>query len=404
MQNHNYNIWWGPPRKFTERLRERKISWLELFFDLVYAIVISRTTHGLAVDTTPAGMLDYAYLIVIIFWGWYNGSQYHDLHGSGGIRTRFMTLWQMMIVAALAVTLNSPADKILSRATIAIAVLQFYITYLWWSVGLYDKNHRKYNLPYTICFLAALGLIILTLFIPQPYKRILFWVTVALNFIPPFISSKILKRHQEDFSLSSSMIERLGAFTIIVFGEAILGVINGMNNFTDLSMVEWVCFGLGILIVFALWWIFFALIADHDSVGGLAEGSVVVLIYIITLGSLGMIGACFPGVMLELKASASDHLSLSRIFYGGSVSFFLLSIVSISQFLVYPHEYHSIKPRYQGILVTMAVISLCITFLLPSLSLQAYLLCIFALLFVIIVFMTNRWFRIELQRMQKSEQ
>src|SRR5579863_8792365 len=170
----NYNIWWGPPRKFSSHFEERKISWLELFFDLVYAIVISRTTHWLAVNNTPGGILDYAYLIIIVFWGWYNGSQYYDIHGTPGIRTRLMTLWQMMAVAALAVTLYSPSDKAVGGATIAIAALQFFITYLWWSVGIYDKKYRKYNMPFTICYLAAFVLIIITLFIPQPYQRILF--------------------------------------------------------------------------------------------------------------------------------------------------------------------------------------------------------------------------------------
>ncbi|HZX59822.1 MAG TPA: low temperature requirement protein A, partial [Mucilaginibacter sp.] len=274
MQKQHNNIWWGPPREFSNQVEERKISWLELFFDLVYAVVISRTTHGLAVNNTTGGILDYAYLIIIVFWGWYNGSQYYDLHGTTGIRTRLMTLWQMMAVAALAVTLYSSPDKAVGRATIAIALLQFFITYLWWSVGIYDKKHRKYNIPYTVCYLIAFGLIIATLFVPQPYKRLLFWITLVLNYLPPFIASKILKRHNSDFSLSPSMIERLGLFTIIVFGEAILGVVNGLNLFGDLTLTVWLCFGLGILIVFSLWWIFFSLIADRQSQNGLAKGTV----------------------------------------------------------------------------------------------------------------------------------
>ena len=289
-----YNIWWGPPRKFSNHIEERKISWLELFFDLVYAIVISRTTHWLAVNNTAGGILDYAYLIIIVFWGWYNGSQYYDLHGTPGIRTRLMTLWQMMAVAALAVTLYSPSDKAVGRATIAIAALQYFITYLWWSVGIYDKKYRKYNMPFTICYLAAFVLIIITLFIPQPYMRILFWITLVLNFVPPFISSRILKENNSEYSLSSSMIERLGLFTIIVFGEAILGVVNGMNSVIDLNSTAWLCFGLGILIVFSLWWIFFSLIADRQSQSGLVKGSIISMIYIITLASLGMIGASVP--------------------------------------------------------------------------------------------------------------
>ena len=398
-----YNIWWGPPRKFSNHFEERKISWLELFFDLVYAIVISRTTHWLAVNNTPGGILDYAYLIIIVFWGWYNGSQYYDLHGTPGIRTRLMTLWQMMAVAALAVTLYSPSDKAVGGATIAIAVLQFFITYLWWSVGIYDKKHRKYNTPYTVCYLAAFVLIIATLFIPQPYKRILFWITLVLNFVPPFISSRILKEHNSDFSLSSSMIERLGLFTIIVFGEAILGVINGMNNVIDSNTTAWLCFGLGILVVFSLWWIFFALIADRNSQKGLVKGTFISMIYIVTLASLGMIGASFPGLMNDLKPGANEIVSASRTIFSISIALFLFSIVMLSRHLVYPKEYHGGKRPIQLLLLCAGLLSLAVTILLPALSLILYLLCIFLLLVFIIVIITRSWFRIELKRLEANE-
>ena len=217
------NIWWGPPKMFSTRFEERKISWLELFYDLVYAIVISRATHYLALHPDSFGVLDYAYLFTMIFWGWLNGSQYYDLHGSPGIRTRFMTLWQMLAVATLAVTLDSPLDQMIYRATISIAIMQAFITYLWWSVGIYDKDHRRLNVPYTVCYLAAFALIIATLYIPLPYKRIVFWITLVLNYMPSFITRRRMEKKNIDFSLSSSMVERLGAFTIILFGEAILG-------------------------------------------------------------------------------------------------------------------------------------------------------------------------------------
>jgi len=402
MQKRHNNIWWGPPRKFSTQSEERKISWLELFFDLVYAIVISRTTHWLAVNNTPGGILDYAYLIVIVFWGWYNGSQYYDMHGTPGIRTRLMTLWQMVAVAALAVTLYNPSDKAVGGATIAIAILQFFITYLWWSVGIYDKKHRRYNMPYTICYLAAFALIVITLFIPQPYKRILFWITLVLNFVPPFISSRILKEHSSDFSLSTSMIERLGLFTIIVFGEAILGVINGMNNVTDLNTTAWLCFGLGILVVFSLWWIFFSLIADRNSQRGLVKGTVISMIYIVTLASLGMIGASFPGLMNDLKPGANDVLSASRLIFSISIALFLFSIVMLSRHLVYPNEYQSRKRPIQLLLLSAGLVCLAVTILMPALSLILYLLCIFLLLVFIIVIITRSWFRIELKRLQEN--
>ncbi|HET7116096.1 MAG TPA: low temperature requirement protein A, partial [Hanamia sp.] len=79
--NLSSKSWWGAPKKFSTQKVERKISWLELFYDLVYVIAISTITHYVAQQFSINALLDYFYLFVIIFWGWLNGSLYHDLHG-----------------------------------------------------------------------------------------------------------------------------------------------------------------------------------------------------------------------------------------------------------------------------------------------------------------------------------
>src|SRR4029078_12623190 len=127
----------------------------ELFYDLVYVIAISKIAHHLAAHFSFSGLLDYIYFFTMIFWGWLNGSLYHDLHGNEGLRTRLMTLWQMMIIAALAITIDHPTGKPYFNTTIVLMIMQLYITYMWWSVGIYDKSHRQYNKPYAIVYLLA---------------------------------------------------------------------------------------------------------------------------------------------------------------------------------------------------------------------------------------------------------
>ncbi|PQJ12073.1 hypothetical protein CJD36_009805 [Flavipsychrobacter stenotrophus] len=390
MAIHN-SIWWGAPKKFTTRAAERKISWLELFYDLVYVIVISRTTQLLVQHTSVVGFIDYLYMFAIIFWGWYNGSQYYDLHGTPGVRTRFMTLWQMVAVAALAVTLGSQPDKLIFRSTISLAFLQLFITYLWWSVGIYDKEHRKLNVPYTVCYLISLALIICSLFAPATEKRVILWLALLLNYLPPFLAFRRYPERANDFSLSSSMVERLGLMVIIVFGEAILGVINCIGPLDEISPQVWLCFGLGILITFALWWIFFALIADRESKPGYAAGMTMSVIYIPLIASLGIAGAYFPGVMHQ-PASA---LNVPRGMYATGISFFLLSTSALSCFLEYPAEYHGARKLLRVLLFITGAIILGITLLLPWLPLIAYLLGIFVALLFVIVIITNTWVRVE---------
>ena len=398
----NTSIWWGPPRKFSRLFEERRISWLELFYDLVYVIVISKATHRLAAHPGWDGLGDYLYLFVMIFWGWANGSLYHDLHGSPGIRTRFMTLWQMVAVAALAVTLDGPPDKLIVHGTIALVVLQGFITYLWWSVGIYDKEHRKLNLPYTYCYLGAMFSMFATLFVPPVFQRILFAVILLLNFLPPFLGARRFQVNQSDFSLSKSMMERLGLLTIIVFGEAILGVIGGTSALMTVNWNVWFSFGLGILVVFGLWWIFFALVADRDNKEGFIKGQLLLLLFIPTLASLGMTGASFPGVMAGILQPENHDVMISRVLFGAGVTIFLWSITAISLFLKYPSDYDHAKKIMQPLLILSGGLVFLITMVMLQLQVIIFLLGVFVILFIIIFVIMRGWYQVELKHMREE--
>ena len=398
-----YNVWWGPPKKFTTRIDARKISWLELFYDLVYVIAISRVTHLFAAHPGLSGLLDYAFLFAIIFWGWVNGSLYYDLHGTPGIRTRFMTLWQMMAISALVICLDSPPETMVFNTTVALMVLQIFIIYLWWSVGIYDKAHRVYNKPYTVCFLLATALLGTTLFMESPWNKVVAWIALVLDFVPPFIANVILRRRNQDFTMSSNMAERLGLFTIIVFGECVLGVINGITNLHELNVQTWLNFGLGILIVFALWWIFFSIVADRESRPGFLNATLIEITYIPTMASLGLIGASLPGLFLHFSDASDPEGALLRQFLGPALCCFLAGITLLSFLLQYGDAFAHAKKKMRRLLLGTGLALMLLTIFFPGISLPAYLLSVFIFLLVIIVVMTRIWFAVQLRMMGGEE-
>jgi len=75
-ERHKNLSWWGPPKKFDERKNERKISWLELFYDLVYVAAIAQITHHLSNHLSWHELLYSFLLFSLIFWSWINGSQW----------------------------------------------------------------------------------------------------------------------------------------------------------------------------------------------------------------------------------------------------------------------------------------------------------------------------------------
>ena len=64
-----------PPRPHGEVIEDRTVSFLELFFDLVYVVLIGQIAHTLAEDVSWSGVLDFVVVFGLIWIGWFNGAR-----------------------------------------------------------------------------------------------------------------------------------------------------------------------------------------------------------------------------------------------------------------------------------------------------------------------------------------
>ena len=116
-----FRRWWRPPRRTRDGEEERRVTYLELFYDLVYVVVIAEIAHALATQVDSRGVLQAAFLFVLVWVAWYNGAMYHDLHGHNDVRTRVFTFGQMFTVAAMAVFALIVSER--RQVTFAAAIL-----------------------------------------------------------------------------------------------------------------------------------------------------------------------------------------------------------------------------------------------------------------------------------------
>lgn len=385
------NNWWGAPKKLSEQQQDRKVSWLELFYDLVYVIAIAKITTHFYEHVDVTGFLNYLFFFSIIFWSWLNGSLYHDIHESEGLRTKLMTLWQILIVAGLVITIDSKPEDILFNVTIALLVMQLFITYLWWSIRFYDPSHKRLNLPYTFLYLSASLLLFISLGLSPFYARILLISALILNVLPPFVSSKVHKKKPVHFSLSSTMSERLGLFAIILFGEVISSIVNGIGQFHQFSFEIWLNFGLSVIIVFSLWWLFFTLISDRICKPGIVKSSIFELLYLPTLIALGLLSMSFKGIFKHHHLIGFNFLSLKEIL-GYSISLFLLGICFLSFLLEFSEQSEPLKKKVQLTLSFTSIFLILITLINTQVGLSIYLVIIFVVLVITIILLNLLWF------------
>src|SRR5579862_269898 len=383
--------WWRNSNERNANIDNRKISWLELIYDLIYVIAISKITHNLSMQLNIAGFLDYFYMLGLIYWGWLNGSAHHDLLGANDLRTIFLTIWQIVILSALIVTLNSPADKIYFNTTVVILIMQYYITYLWWSEGIYDKTNMHLNRYYTVIYSIAFALIFSTFFLHQPFLRIVFYLALLLNYLPPYFENRALKEKRFEYRLTNSMAERLGLFTIILFGEVMSGVIHGMSTFQNITFYRWRLFILSIFIVFTLWFIFFKMIGDKKVKKGFIRDNIYALLFLPVAMSLGIIGVAFEKIFITDNLDPKNGSTHMKIFLGIFICLFLSGSFFISTLIETPKSSPQARANTQKLLLGVIVFMIVTCGISQYLSLFGFLLMILFTLLLLPIAMLMFW-------------
>ena len=247
-----------PPRPHGEVIEHRTVSFLELFYDLVYVVLVAQIAHTLAEDVSWSGVLDFAVVFGLIWIGWFNGAQFHELHGREDGRNRSFIFLQMGILTVLAVFTGHAASTDGEQFALTYAVLLAVLLWQWASV--YRTDAPEYR-PGAFRYLAGLVVSIAALLASSGMEdtaRLAVWAAVVVGSIAIVVF--YLLRFPDDslgIRATHSMVERYGLFIIIVLGEVVLGVVDGMLAVEDLDFRTVATGVLGLSIAFGFWWTYF---------------------------------------------------------------------------------------------------------------------------------------------------
>jgi low temperature requirement protein LtrA len=358
----NFRRWWQVPRDLSDRLQHRQVTFLELFYDLVYVVLIAELTHTLATAIDGQALLRFAFLFVIVWWAWLNGAVYHDIHGNNDIRTRVFTFLQMLTVASMAIFAHDAFGESASGFSLSYAAFQLILTYLWWRTGVYDENHRPLSTPYTVAFLFNTLLFIGSAFVPAPIRFYLWGLAVLISVSLPLLA---LRRGASDPAVqaqlelsratTASQIERFGLFTIIVLGEVIVAVVQGVAGHHHLTVEVGVIGGTGMLVAIGLWWLYFDFVSHRAP----RQDTLLLWIYAHLPVTAGIAAA--GAAVLNVVEHAGEALPIAvRWLLVGSIAASLLGIALLIHTLLNPERdprIHRVGLRVT-LLAALAIIAL----------------------------------------------
>jgi low temperature requirement protein LtrA len=350
---------WRPPRAHGEIETERRVSFLELFSDLVYVVVISQAASHLAGHLSLRAYLEFVVIFGVVWIAWANGTLYYELHGREDGRTRTFVFVQMAILALLAVFTGNAAGQTGSAFALVYAGFLVVMTWLWYTVRRQDRpEYMAITARYLAAMVVSLVVIAASVVLPTD-ARLVAWAGFVIGWLAVMLYFGWDSRRRLSTGIvpTDSMVERFDLLVIIVLGEVVVGVVNGLSG----SDMDPVTLGTGfaaLMVGFGLWWIFFDFAgrreprADGLAVNAWMGGHLPVALAIAGAGA-AMVGLIQHAHDAQAPASTAWLLT-------GSVAIALLALGLLTRSLADYERHAAVYRPLTVVMVGAAIVALLV--------------------------------------------
>jgi len=257
----------------TNLLRARaghsRVTFVELFFDLVFVFAITQLSHRLLEHFDPLGLVQAALLVMAVWWLWIYTAWATNWLDPQTTPVRIMLFVQML--AGLVLSTSIPLAFESRGLAFALAYVAIHVgrsLFTLWSLRHHDAANFR-NFQRITVWLASAAVFWIAGGIAQDGARLALWlIALAIEYAGPaagYWTPRLGRSTTADWRIEGShMAERAGLFIIIALGESILvtGATFSKMDWTPLAIAAFVVAFIGTV---AMWWIYFNIGAERGS-------------------------------------------------------------------------------------------------------------------------------------------
>ncbi len=239
------------PHKFGEK----KATWLELFYDLIFVAAFIHLGNGFSDHVGWEGALRFVMVFVPMWVVWTGYTFFINRFTIDDFIHRIIVFVQMFSIGAMAVGAPEVLEKRHTVFVTSFAVAQGVIAFLYIRSWLQVKDGRAYSGYWGAVFAAGAMVWVASLLLPEPAATILRGVALLGVISAPLSrqSRAIADRFPGD---QEHLSERYGLLTIIVLGESFVKVLSSLYG-KGASLPVLGQAGVLLVLTCCLWWIYF---------------------------------------------------------------------------------------------------------------------------------------------------
>jgi low temperature requirement protein LtrA len=357
----------------------KRVSWAELYFDLIFAFAVSQPTHIMTADPRWDGFGRALGLFAVLWWTWIGFVVLCNRYGSDRIPERLFVLAGTLPCAVAAVQTHSAAAGHVTAFACALAGARLVLAL---AFAFMADGARGVVAGYGL----SAAVFVASVFVPGPWRYVLWGFTLIqeggflllrdgerssgrrrirgadrsgrVESMRAMLKPPADPAHRVD---AGHLAERFGLMIMILLGEVVASVAASAVDLPDHNQRYWVGLLAGLVLAAALWWIYFTAAAPLSESVLRASGGNPILAYGLYAGGhltpAFSVLAVAAGVSLAISGAASR--TAAWLVIGGLAAFLMGSRV---MYVGQPVRFPALRR-----LITVGL-TLCLAFLEPVIS------------------------------------
>ncbi|BDP42269.1 hypothetical protein DAETH_22380 [Deinococcus aetherius] len=232
---------------------EQRVTWLELFFDLIFVTAFDQLAKRLGDAPTWGNLGIFMLLFVAVWWAWAGNTTFAGRYGNDSRAYRWGTLVQLVTLGAISLTLRGDLDQTGAAFSLAYAANRLTLVVMYLSTLRTHPETAAFARP-TATGYGAAALIWLGSALLGGTAELLAWgVALAIDVLTPLL---IRDRYGRALPHQEHLPERVGLLQIIALGGIVTEVVTGGRQ-QELRWSEQVPALLALVTAVGLWRLYF---------------------------------------------------------------------------------------------------------------------------------------------------
>ncbi|WP_129726845.1 low temperature requirement protein A [Ectobacillus funiculus] len=324
-------------------MEDKKVTWLELFYDLLFVAAVATATHVLLhVEKGyiyPAYLLKFALIFIPIWWAWTGQTMFINRFGQDFLHQRIFMILQMLFVLIMISSLSVDFDQYYFSFLIGYIGLRALTSIQYLVVQNLEKGDRKKVARFLgTRFGIGAFLSFLSIFFDSWVRYAVLYAGIIVDMVLPILGHKYLVRVTTN---TAHLLERFALLTLILFGESVVSILAVLQP----QKGDWhsILFSIiSFVLIISMWWQYFDNVEKKVNKSIQGTGQTIIYGHLFILMSLSMIAASIKLMFLH-----EVHYTFILYFVFGSVLLYFIATSIV--FHQYRYEQHRLKIYHLGL-------------------------------------------------------